>query len=111
MTRELAVRWRDQHVAVIAAAAGHYDTPSLRKYPETVWQQAAKTVPLQRLGRMEEHAWLIAMLASPLGHDLSGSVVTLDGGRDNFYGPWPPPPLLDDAGDVPTETRKPPTSR
>jgi citronellol/citronellal dehydrogenase len=111
LTRELAVRWREHGVAVVAAAAGHYDTPSLRKYPPTVWKQAAMTVPLQRLGRMEEHAWLIAMLASPLGRDLSGSVVTLDGARDNWYGAWPPRPLLDDAGEIPIESRKAPPSR
>jgi citronellol/citronellal dehydrogenase len=111
LTRELAVRWREHNVAVVAAAAGHYDTPSLRKYPPTVWQQAAMTVPLQRLGRMEEHAWLIALLASPLGRDLSGSVVTLDGARDNWYGAWPPRPLLDDEGEIPIESRKAPPAR
>ena len=31
-------------------AAGHFDTESLRKYPEVVWQGAARSVPLQRLG-------------------------------------------------------------
>ena len=75
---------------------GHFDTESLRKYPEPVWRAAARTVPLQRLGREEEHAWLVALLASPLGRALSGSVVTLDGARDNWFGPWPPPALTDD---------------
>jgi citronellol/citronellal dehydrogenase len=109
LTRELAERWAGDGVAVVAAAAGHFDTPSLRKYPEQVWSAAARTVPLQRLGRMEEWAWLIAMLSSPAGRSLSGSVVTLDGARDNWYGAWPPPALEDDAGQVPTETRKPAT--
>ncbi len=105
-TRELAARWADDGVAVCAAAAGHYDTPSLRKYPEQVWRSAARTVPLQRLGRMEEHAWLIALLCSPLGHRFSGSVLTLDGGRDNWFGPWPPPSLAGEGGTVPTEERR-----
>ena len=109
LTRELAERWAGDGVAVVAAAAGHFDTPSLRKYPEQVWSAAARTVPLQRLGRMEEWAWLITLLCSPAGRSLSGSVVTLDGARDNWYGAWPPPALEDDAGRVPTETRKPAT--
>ena len=54
------------------------------KYPEQVWKAAARTVPLQRLGREQEHAWLVALVASPLGRALSGSVVTLDGARDNW---------------------------
>ena len=72
-----------------------------------MWRAAARTVPLQRLGREEEHAWLIALLASPLGRSLSGSVVTLDGARDNWFGPWPPPGLQDEGGEIPTEERRP----
>ena len=106
-TRALAREWAADGIAVIALAAGHFDTESIRKYPEPVWRAAARTVPLQRLGREQEHAWLVALAASPLGRALSGSVVTLDGARDNWFGPWPPPTLLDDTGTVPTEERRP----
>ncbi len=107
-TRALAREWAPDGIAVIALAAGHFDTESLRKYPEPVWRAAARTVPLQRLGSESEHAWLVALAASPLGRALSGSVVTLDGARDNWFGPWPPPSLLDEEGVVPTEERRPP---
>jgi citronellol/citronellal dehydrogenase len=107
LTRALAREWAADGVSVVAVAAGHFDTESLRKYPEPVWRAAARTVPLQRLGREEEHGWLVTLLASPLGRALSGSVVTLDGARDNWFGPWPPPSLLDDEGTVPTEERRP----
>jgi citronellol/citronellal dehydrogenase len=110
LTRELAARWRDAGIAVIAAAIGRFDTESLRKYPEIVWRQAAQSVPLQRLGRMEEFAWLMALLASPAGRSLSGSVVTLDGAADNWWGAWPPGTLGGDDGTVPTEARRPATS-
>jgi citronellol/citronellal dehydrogenase len=106
-TRALAREWAGDGIAVIALAAGHFDTESLRKYPVPVWRAAARTVPLQRLGREEEHAWLVALAASPLGRALSGAVITLDGARDNWFGPWPPPSLLDEAGAVPTEERRP----
>lgn len=109
VTRELAAEWEGDGIAVVAVAAGHFETESLRKYPEEVWQGAARTVPLQRLGREEEHAWLIALLASPLGRAFSGSVVTLDGGRDNWYGAWPPPGLQSEEGQVPIEERRPRT--
>jgi citronellol/citronellal dehydrogenase len=106
LTRALAREWANDGIAVVGAAAGHFDTDVLRKYPEQVWRAAARTVPLGRLGRAEEHAWLIALLASPLGRALSGSVVTLDGARDNWFGPWPPPGLTDEHGEVPTEARR-----
>ena len=108
LTRELAVRWRDSGVSVVAAAIGRFDTESLRKYPEQVWRGAAATVPLGRLGDMREFGWLVALLATPVGRALSGTVVTLDGAVDNWWGPWPPPSITDDAtGLVPTETRRP----
>lgn len=106
LTRDLAAAWRDDGITVVAAAAGHYDTPSLRKYPPAVFAGAARSVPLQRLGRMEEHAWLVAMLASPLGRAFSGTAVTLDGARDNWYGPWPPPAITEPSGEVPIEERR-----
>jgi citronellol/citronellal dehydrogenase len=107
LTRELAAEWAQRGIAVVAAAIGRFDTESLRKYPEVVWEGAARSVPLQRLGTMHEFGWLVALLAGPLGRALSGSVVTLDGAADNWFGPWPPSTLTDDAGAVPTEERRP----
>lgn len=107
LTREWAAVWAPDGVAVVAAAAGHFETEALDKYPDVVRAGAARSVPLQRLGRVEEHAWLIALLCSPLGRALSGSTVTLDGARDNWFGPWPPVGLTDEAGKVPTEARRP----
>jgi citronellol/citronellal dehydrogenase len=106
LTRELALRWADAGVAVTAVAAGHFDTEVIEKYPKTVRTGVARTVPLQRLGAVAEHAWLLTLLASPLGRAFNGSTVTLDGARDNWLGPWPPPGLLDASGEVPTEERR-----
>jgi citronellol/citronellal dehydrogenase len=106
LTRELALRWRQAGVTVSAVAAGHFDTEVLSKYPANVRAGASRTVPLQRLGAVEEHAWLVALLASPLGSAFRGSTITLDGARDNWCGPWPPPGLADEAGEVPTEERR-----
>jgi len=106
LTRELAERWADRRIAVTAVAAGHFDTDAMLKYPDTVRAGMARSVPLQRLGHPEEHAWLVALLCSPLGLALNGSTITLDGARDNWFGPWPPPGLTGETGEVPTEERK-----
>src|ERR1700760_3998193 len=105
LTRELADDWAGNGVAVVAVALGRLATESLRKYPAELWRRAAESVPLQRLGEVEEYAWLVALLATALGRALSGSVVTLDGALDNWTGPWPPQDLVRD-GDVPTEERR-----
>jgi citronellol/citronellal dehydrogenase len=106
LTRELATEWAERGIAVVALALGRFDTASLRKYPEVAQRAAARSVPLGRLGSVRELGWMVALLAGPLGPALSGSVVTLDGGLDNWTGPWPPTNLMDDAGEVPTEARR-----
>jgi NAD(P)-dependent dehydrogenase (short-subunit alcohol dehydrogenase family) len=106
LTRELARRWAPSGATVCAVAAGHFDTEAMAKYPDVVRAGMARSVPMQRLGTVQEHAWLIALLASPLGAALNGSVVTLDGARDNWFGPWPPPGLANSGGEVPTEERR-----
>ena len=109
LTREWAEEFRSDRIAVSAVAVGHFETDALSKYPEQVRAATARVVPLGRLGRPIEHAWLVALLCSPLGRSLSGTVVTIDGARDNWAGPWPPAQLIEDDGTVPVETRKPAT--
>jgi citronellol/citronellal dehydrogenase len=106
ITREMASELRETGVTVVAIAAGHYATEATQKYPEVVRAGAARSVPLGRLGDVQEHAWLVALLASPLGRAFNGSTVTLDGARDNWFGPWPPTGLVDESGEVPTEARR-----
>jgi citronellol/citronellal dehydrogenase len=111
LTRELAERWAGDGVTCAAIAVGTFDTEVMVKYPAAVRAGMSRSVPVQRLGTPPEHAWLVALLASPLGGAFSGSTVTLDGARDNWFGPWPPPGLVDDAGAVPVEERRAPGER
>ncbi|HWK16419.1 MAG TPA: SDR family oxidoreductase [Solirubrobacteraceae bacterium] len=106
LTRELAAAWAADGVSVAAVAIGRFATESLRKYPAELWKTAASTVPLQRLGDVEEYGWLVALLASPAGRSFSGSVVSIDGALDNWSGPWPPRDLAG-GGELPTEERRP----
>ncbi len=107
LTRELAARWLDAGVTVTAIAVGVFETEALAKYPESVKAGMSGTVPLQRLGTAQEHAWLVALLSSPLAAALNGATITLDAARDNWWGAWPPPGLVDESGEVPVEARRP----
>jgi len=106
LTREMAERWAGAGVTVSTIAVGTFDTHVMVKYPAAVRAGMSRSVPVQRLGTPGEHAWLVALLASPLGGPFSGATVTLDGARDNWFGPWPPPGLVDEAGEVPVEERR-----
>jgi NAD(P)-dependent dehydrogenase (short-subunit alcohol dehydrogenase family) len=103
MMRTLSVEWARFGIKLVALAAGQFGTETMRtKYPPEVVAAVPGTVPLGRLGTEEEMAWLIAYLASPAGDFFSGTVITLDGARDNWFGSWPPGP-----GEPPAESRKP----
>ena len=107
MTRTLSVEWARHRVKLCALAAGQFDTETLRtKYPREIVENVAATVPLGRLGTEEEMAWLVAYLASPAGDFFSGTVITIDGARDNWFGSWPPG-LYGRSGELPAEQRRP----
>jgi citronellol/citronellal dehydrogenase len=107
LTRVLSIEWARFGIRLTALAAGHFETDTLKtKYPRPVVEGVASTVPLGRLGQPEEFAWLVAFIATPGGDYLSGAVLTMDGARDNWFGPWPPPGLADDAGKPLAEERR-----
>src|SRR5215203_1007760 len=109
MMRTLAIEWARFDIKLCAIAAGQFDTEVLRtKYPREVSENVARTIPLQRLGTPEEMAWMIAYLASPAGDFLSGCVITIDGARDNWFGPWPPPGVTGESGEPLAEERRKP---
>ena len=110
MMRTLSIEWSRYGVKLCALAAGQFDTETMRtKYPAVVVENLAQTIPLGRLGTEEEWAWLVAYLASPAGDFYSGTTITMDGARDNWFGAWPPATYGDrpGSGSVPAEERKP----
>ena len=109
MMRTLSIEWARHGVKLCALAAGQFDTETVRtKYPAVVVENLAGTIPLGRLGTEDEWAWLVAYLASPAGDFFSGTTITMDGARDNWFGPWPPGTYGEGgAGSIPAEERKP----
>ncbi|MEZ5061352.1 MAG: SDR family oxidoreductase [Solirubrobacterales bacterium] len=107
MMRTLSVEWSRFGIRLVAVAPGQIDTEVFRtKYPKVVVETVPKTIPLGRLGTPEEIAWLIAYLASPAGDFFSGTTLTIDGGRDNWFGTWPPQMQAGEGGEPPAEERR-----
>lgn len=106
LMRVLSIEWARFNIRTTAIASGHFRTDALKKYPQPVQDSVARTVPLQRLGEAEEQAWLVAYLASPAGDYYSGDIITIDGARDNWFGPWPPPGMSDEGGKPLAEERR-----
>jgi len=107
MMRTLSIEWSRFGIRLCAIAPGQFETEVFRtKYPPELVEMAPRTVPLGRLGRPEEVAWLIAYLASPAGDFFSGAVLTIDGARDNWFGSWPPSVGGGEPGEPPAEERR-----
>lgn len=107
MMRTLSIEWARFGVKTCSLAAGHFATETLlTKYPQAVVDNVAHSIPLQRTGRAEEMAWLVAYLASPAGDFFSGTTITIDGARDNWAGPWPPEAIAGESGEPPAEERR-----
>jgi citronellol/citronellal dehydrogenase len=108
MMKTLSIEWSRFNIKLVALAAGQFDTEVIRtKYPKEVGENVAKTIPLGRLGKPEEMAWLVAYLASPAGDFFSGCVITPDGARDNWFGSWPPGVYSRGSAEPLAEERKP----
>jgi citronellol/citronellal dehydrogenase len=107
LMRVLAIEWSRYGIKLNAIAAGQFGTDTLyTKYPQAIVDSLAGTIPLGRLGRPEEIAWLVAWLASPAGDFMSGAILTMDGARDNWHGPWPPPFATEEDGRPLAEARR-----
>ena len=108
LTRVLSIEWSRYDIKLTALAAGQFATETLRtKYPQPIVEHLEQTIPLGRLGSEQEFAWSIAYLASPAGDFYSGAVLTMDGARDNWLGPWPPRAIADLGGKPLAEDRRP----
>jgi len=110
LTRSLSIEWARYGITLNAIAAGQFETEVLRtKYPPEIAATMASSIPLGHLGRQEDIAWMVAYLASTAGDFISGSVLTIDGARDNWYGRWPDRGALgaDAEGQPLTEQRRP----
>jgi citronellol/citronellal dehydrogenase len=107
LMRVLSIEWARHGIVLNAIAPGQIATETLlTKYPRAIVDVMASTVPAQRLGRPEEIAWLVAYLASPAGDFVSGTVLTVDGARDNWEGVWPRGAAADEAGNPLAEARR-----
>ena len=108
LMRVLSIEWSRHGIRLNAIAAGQFATDTfVTKYPREMVDAVASTIPLGRTGEADEVAWLVAYLASAAGDFVSGSVLTVDGARDNWAGAWPPAHGVDAAGDPLREARRP----
>ena len=93
MSRTLALEWATRGIQVNCVAPGFVASSGLKTYPAEldILSQLQSIVPAKRLAHCREIAWAVAWLASEAGDYVTGSVLTVDGGK-SLWGSWWPVP-------------------
>ncbi|MBI2993813.1 MAG: glucose 1-dehydrogenase [Gammaproteobacteria bacterium] len=81
LTYVLAAELGPRKVRVNAVAPGSVPTPgALGLNSPEEYERRARTIPLRRLGREEDHAHAVAFLLSPEASFINGEILRVDGG-------------------------------
>ena len=80
LTRSLAVEMARRNIRVNAICPGFIDTAMTAGLPDKAMETALAAIPMGRMGRPDEIAPLVRLLAGPGGTYITGQTFVIDGG-------------------------------
>ena len=82
LTRAMAVEWARSNIRVNAIAPGYFLTDINSGFFETgPGEEMRRRIPMRRVGRLEELAGPLLLLASDASSYMTGSTIVVDGGH------------------------------
>ena len=88
LTQSLAVEWASKGVRLNCIAPGIIQSSGLENYPPELLAGISDSVPMKRLGTVEEVAALALFLASPMAAYMTGDTIYMDGGARLWGDIW-----------------------
>ena len=80
MARTLAGEWGPRGVRCNVVMPGMIGTPKVNALPAPVKEGLSRSIPLGRIGQVEELAGTVAFLLSPAAAYMNGAIIRVDGG-------------------------------
>ncbi|MDO8366432.1 MAG: SDR family oxidoreductase [Saprospiraceae bacterium] len=88
LTKSLAVEWASRGIRLNCIAPGIIQSSGLENYPPELVADVARTIPMKRLGTVDEVAALTLFLASPAAAYMTGDTIYIDGGARLWGDIW-----------------------
>ena len=89
LSKTLSVEWAPLGIRVNCVAPGSIATDGLNVYPREAAEGFVISNPMKRLGDVFDIAQAVVYLAAPSGKFITGEVLAVDGGRQNWGEDWP----------------------
>jgi NAD(P)-dependent dehydrogenase (short-subunit alcohol dehydrogenase family) len=89
LSKTLSVEWAPLGIRVNCVAPGSIATDGLNVYPREAAEAFSISNPMKRLGDVIDIAQSVAYLAATSGKFITGELLTVDGGRQNWGEDWP----------------------
>ncbi len=89
LSKTLSVEWAPLGIRVNCVAPGSIATDGLNVYPREAAEGFVVSNPMKRLGDVFDIAQAVVYLAAPTGKFITGEVLAVDGGRQNWGEDWP----------------------
>lgn len=88
LTKTLAVEWSRYNININAIAPGIIKSTGLNQYPPDFLRGVEETIPMKKLGTIEEVAFLAAFLSSSMAQYITGETIYIDGGQRLWGDLW-----------------------
>jgi citronellol/citronellal dehydrogenase len=89
LTKTLSTEWAPLKIRVNCVSPGAVATEAFNSYPDGAAEEFYKSNPMKSLGDVYDIAQAVVYLAAPSGKFITGEVLTVDGGNNQWGDVWP----------------------